>query len=156
MRPKQQNFGGGKEPAGMKLFLRKTGGTMVRTGTIKQVQDLRQKIYVAAKSDKTKRFWGMYCHISKEEVLKQAYRMAKQNNGAPGVDGVTFKEIEAAELENFVAEIKKELEDGTYRPNKNRKQEIRKENGKNANLRDTDNQRPGSARRAKTDIGANL
>jgi RNA-directed DNA polymerase len=103
---------------------------VVRTGTIKQVQDLRQKIYVAAKSDKTKRFWGMYCHISKEEVLKQAYRMAKQNNGAPGVDGVTFKEIEAAELENFVAEIKKELEDGTYRPNKNRKQEIRKENGK--------------------------
>lgn len=102
----------------------------MRTGAIKQVQDLRQKIYVAAKSDKTKRFWGMYRHVQKEEVLYTAYRLAKKNNGSPGIDGVTFKEIEQAGLEQYISKIKQELEDGTYQPSKNRKQAIPKANGK--------------------------
>lgn len=99
---------------------------MARIGTIKKVQDLRQKIYVAAKSDKTKRFWGMYCHVIKEETLYEAYRLAKENNGTPGIDGMTFKQIEAAGLEQYLAELRQELEDGTYRPSKNRKKEIPK------------------------------
>ena len=103
---------------------------MVRTGAIDKVQDLRQKIYVAAKSDKLKRFWGMYRHVTKEETLHEAYRLAKKNNGAPGMDGVTFKKIEAAGLEQFIGQIKKELEDGTYRPDRNRKKAIPKANGK--------------------------
>ena len=103
---------------------------MVRTGAIKQAQDLRRKIYVAAKSDKQKRFWGMYRHIFKEEVLHTAYRMAKKNNGAPGIDGVTFKDIEKAGLRQFISELQKELADGTYRPSRNRKHEIPKAPGK--------------------------
>ena len=103
---------------------------MVRTGAIKQVQDLRRKIYVAAKSDKLKRFWGMYRHIFKEEVLYTAYRMAKQNNGAPGIDGVTFKDIERAGMAQFISELQQELINGTYRPSRNRKQAIPKANGK--------------------------
>ena len=108
----------------------KKGGTMVRTGAIKQVQDLRRKIYVAAKSDKQKRFWGMYRHVIKEEVLYVAYRQAKANNGAPGIDRKTFKDIETAGLEQFITDLQKELEDGTYRPSKNRRQEIPKAPGK--------------------------
>jgi len=103
---------------------------MVRTGAIKQTQDLRRKIYVAAKSDKQKRFWGMYRHICKEEVLYTAYRLAKENNGAPGIDGVTFQEIETAGVEQLIDEIQQELIDGTYRPSRNRKQEIPKAPGK--------------------------
>lgn len=108
----------------------KTGGTMARTETIKQVQDLRRKIYAAAKSDKQKRFWGMYRHIFKEEVLYTAYRMAKENNGAPGIDGVTFKDIENAGIAQFITELQQELANGTYRPSRNRKQAIPKANGK--------------------------
>jgi RNA-directed DNA polymerase len=108
----------------------KKGGAMVRTGAIKNVQDLRRKIYVAAKSDKLKRFWGMYRHVIKEETLYEAYRLAKANNGAPGIDGITFKRIEAAGLEQFITELRKELEDGTYRPSKNRIKKIPKSPGK--------------------------
>ena len=102
----------------------------MRTGAIKQTQDLRRKIYVAAKSDKLKRFWGMYRHVYKEEVLYTAYRMVKKNNGAPGIDGITFKDIETAGLDQFIRQLQQELRDGTYQPNKNRKQEIPKANGK--------------------------
>jgi len=53
-----------------------------------RMQDLRRKIYLKAKADKAWRFWGLYVHVGKMETLQEAYRMAKRNNGAPGIDGV--------------------------------------------------------------------
>jgi RNA-directed DNA polymerase len=43
----------------------------------------------------TWRFWGLYVHVCKMETLSEAYALAKNNNGAPGIDGVTFAAIEA-------------------------------------------------------------
>ena len=57
------------------------------------LQELRRKIYTKAKTDKHGRFWGLYCHICKKEVLREAYRMAKANDGAPGIDGKDFEDI---------------------------------------------------------------
>jgi len=94
------------------------------------VQDLRRKIYLKAKSDKTWRFWGLYVHICKMEMLQEAYRMAKKNDGAPGIDGVTFEAIEKSGLEGFLEQIRRELVSGTYRPSRNRRKEIPKDNGK--------------------------
>jgi RNA-directed DNA polymerase len=37
----------------------------------------------------------LYVHVCKMETLRQAYALAKENDGAPGVDGVTFEAIEA-------------------------------------------------------------
>ena len=54
------------------------------------LQDLRRRIYVKAKAEPSWRFWGLYVHVCKMETLREAYEMAKQNDGAPGVDGVTF------------------------------------------------------------------
>ena len=56
--------------------------------------------------------------------------MAKKNNGAPGVDGVTFEAIEAGGVEVFLEQIRDELVQRTYRPLRNRKQEIPKDGGK--------------------------
>ena len=94
------------------------------------LQDLRRKIYRKAKSDKEWRFWGLYVHICKMETLQEAYRMAKKNNGAPGIDGVTFEAIEGGSLEGFLEQICDELVSGTYRPMRNRRKEIPKDNGK--------------------------
>ena len=58
------------------------------------LQDLRRRIYRKAKSDKSHRFWGLFVHIAKIETLEEAYRAAKRNGGAPGVDGQTFEDIE--------------------------------------------------------------
>jgi RNA-directed DNA polymerase len=60
--------------------------------------------------------------------------MAKQNNGAPGIDGVTFKDIENGGAEDFLAQIREELVTGTYWPMRNRQKEIPKGNGKTRTL----------------------
>lgn len=95
-----------------------------------QLQDLRRKIYLKAKSDKTSRFWGLYVHVCKMETLYESYRMAKRNNGAPGIDGVTFKAVEEGGIEDFLKQIRTELVSGTYKPLRNRRKEIPKGNDK--------------------------
>jgi hypothetical protein len=59
------------------------------------LQNLRKSIYIKAKTEPTWRFWGLYVHVCKEETLREAYKLAKKNDGAPGIDGVTFEAIEA-------------------------------------------------------------
>jgi RNA-directed DNA polymerase len=94
------------------------------------LQDLRKRIYVKAKAEKSWRFWGLYVHVCKMETLREAYRMAKKNNGAPGIDGVTFEVIEAGGVEGFLQQIRHELVCGMYRPMRNRRKEIPKDGGK--------------------------
>src|SRR5712671_5419588 len=93
------------------------------------VQDLRRKIYIKAKADPAWRFWGLYVHVSKRETLGEAYQVAKANDGAPGIDGVTFEAIEQGGVEAFLAQIQDELLARTYRPLPNRKTEIPKDGG---------------------------
>ena len=94
------------------------------------LQDLRRKIYLKAKAEKSWRFWGLYVHVCRMETLQEAYRMAKKNNGAPGIDGVTFEAIEKSGLEGFLEGIRSELVSGTYRPMRNRSKEIPKDKDK--------------------------
>jgi RNA-directed DNA polymerase len=94
------------------------------------LQDLRRRIYVKAKAEPSWRFWGLYVHICREETLREAYRLAKRNQGGAGVDDVTFDEIEKGGVERFLREIREELILGTYRPMRVRKVGIPKENGK--------------------------
>lgn len=93
------------------------------------LQDLRRKLYIKAKTEPSWRFWGLYVHVCKRETLVQAYRLAKENNGAPGVDGVTFEAIEAEGIEGFLEPLRGELVQGTYVPLRLRKVEIPKERG---------------------------
>jgi RNA-directed DNA polymerase len=72
------------------------------------LQELRRRIYRKAKSDKTHRFWGIFVHIAKMETLEEAYRIAKRNGGAPGIDGQTFEDIEARGLASFLEEVREE------------------------------------------------
>ncbi len=58
------------------------------------LQDLQRKIYGKAKAEPSWRFWGLYVHVCKMETLRAAYQVAKANDGAPGIDVVTFEDIE--------------------------------------------------------------
>ncbi len=93
------------------------------------VQDLRRRLYLKAKSDPAWRFWGLYVHVCKSATLREAYAAAKANDGAPGVDGVTFEAIEAAGVEAFLAQLRDELLSGSYRPLPTRKHAIPKRSG---------------------------
>ena len=78
------------------------------------LQELRRRIYRKAKAEKTWRFWGLYVHVTRVEILRWAYQEAKANDGAPGLDGMSFEEIEAQGVEKFLAAIRQELLTGTY------------------------------------------
>ncbi len=67
------------------------------------LQELRRKIYLKAKAEPAWRFWGLFVHVCKYETLHEAYKVAKRNGGAPGVDGVTFAFIELAGVESFLS-----------------------------------------------------
>lgn len=93
------------------------------------LQELRRKIYMKAKADKPHLFWGLYVHVCKQSTLLEAYQMVKRNNGAPGIDGMTFDEIEQSGVASFIQEIQHKLIDGSYQPSRNRIKEIPKANG---------------------------
>ena len=93
------------------------------------LQDLRRSLYVKAKAESSWRFWGLYVHVCKMETLCEAYQMAKKNNGAPGIDGVTFEAIEESGAEMFLQQIRNELVTNTYRPTPVRRKEIPKDGG---------------------------
>ena len=94
------------------------------------LQDLRERIYNKAKSEPNWRFWGLYVHVCKMETIEEAYRQAKANNGAPGIDGVSFKDIEEQGKEVLLQSIQEELTTGNYQPQRNRQKEIPKGDGK--------------------------
>ncbi len=94
------------------------------------LQELRQRIYPKAKSEPTHRFWGLFTHITKMTTLHEAYQQARKNNGAPGIDGKSFADIELEGVIPFLTGIQEELQAGIYRPQANRKVEITKAKGK--------------------------
>ena len=94
------------------------------------LQDLRRRLYIKAKAEPVWRFWGLYVHICKRETLRAAYLLAKANDGAPGIDGVTFAAVEAGGTEQFLDQLREELVQRTYRPQRARKVEIPKGGGK--------------------------
>lgn len=98
------------------------------------LQELRRRIYRKAKAEKTWRFWGLYVHVCKMETLRAAYREAKANDGAPGLDGVSFEDIESHGVEEFLENIGQELLTRTYKPSRNRRVEIPKGKGKTRRL----------------------
>jgi RNA-directed DNA polymerase len=94
------------------------------------LQDLRRRLYVKAKAEPSWRFWGLYTHVCKPDTLRAAYELAKQNDGAPGTDGVTFEAIEEDGVERLLEQLREEWVQRSYRPQRPRKVGIPKEGGK--------------------------
>ena len=94
------------------------------------LQDLRRRIYCKAKSSKAHRFWGIFVHVIKMETLRDAYRISKRNGGAHGIDRFTFDDVETMGRDQFLEDLRQELITGEYKPQKNRRVDIQKGNGK--------------------------
>lgn len=94
-----------------------------------RVERLRKKLYEKAKREPDFRFYTLYDKVCWVETLEQAYRQAKANAGAPGVDGKRFEDIEAYGVERWLAELRQELVDETYRPQPVRRAMIAKPGG---------------------------
>jgi RNA-directed DNA polymerase len=94
-----------------------------------KIRSLQRKLYCKAKAEPTFRFYLLYDKICREDILDHAYRLARFNAGAPGVDGVTFARIEEQGLEAWLAGLRAELVSKTYRPDPVLRVMIPKANG---------------------------
>ena len=97
--------------------------------TPEKIRTLQRKLYCKAKAESDFRFYQLYDKVWREDILAHAYALARANAGAPGVDGLTFAEIETAGIEKWVAGLRKELQLKTYRPQPVRRVMIPKPGG---------------------------
>lgn len=101
----------------------------MRLTTPERIRRLQRKLYVKAKAEPTCRFHQLYDKVYREDILEHAYRLAKSQHGAAGVDGVSFADIEAQGEGRWLAALREELHDKTYRPDPVRRVMIPKPGG---------------------------
>jgi RNA-directed DNA polymerase len=58
-----------------------------------QVRTLQRALYRTSKQDKKRRFYRLYDKVWRADVLWEAWRQVKANQGAPGVDGLAIEMI---------------------------------------------------------------
>jgi len=96
-----------------------------------KLQELRQKLGQKAKQEKRYRFYSLYDHLQRLEVLRAAWQAVKRNGGAAGVDGVSIESIAVTpeREEGFLRDLAQSLKDRTYRAQPVRRVHIPKANG---------------------------
>jgi RNA-directed DNA polymerase len=102
----------------------------MRLTPLPKVRKLQETLHAKAKSAPTYRFYALYDKVYRRDVLAFAYGCCFENQGAPGVDGQTFEDIEAYGWERWVDELAEELRKQTYRPQAVRRVYIPKPDGK--------------------------
>ena len=94
-----------------------------------KIRSLQRKLYVKAKAEPAFRFYALYDKICREDILRHAYQLSRTKAGSPGVDGVSFAQIEEEGLEAWLASLREDLVSKTYRPEPVRRVMIPKPDG---------------------------
>src|SRR5919106_1468175 len=104
-------------------------GIGVSPATPPKLQRLQEALYTKAKQEPTYRFYLLYDKVYRADILAHAYALSKQHGGAPGVDGVTFEDIEREGLERWLAAVQEALRTQMYRPQPVRRGVVSKPGG---------------------------
>lgn len=84
--------------------------------TPEAIRELQRKLYCKAKAEPQFRFYQLYDKIWRSDILAHAWALSRANRGAPGVDGVTFEQIEAQGVEGWLSGLQEEVKSKRYRP----------------------------------------
>jgi len=97
--------------------------------TPSKIRELQIKLYRKAKNEPEFRFYQLYDKVYREDILSHAYELARANQGAPGVDGQSFEDIESAGVGKWMDGLREELRKKTYQPQPVRRVMIPKPGG---------------------------
>lgn len=94
-----------------------------------KVRELQRKLWAAAKRSPDRRFHALHDRIWRGDVLQEAWKRVRKNKGAAGIDRVTLAAVEEYGAERLLAELQRDLREGTYRPSPTRRVDIPKPDG---------------------------
>ena len=86
---------------------------------VDKARALQRVLYRSAKQDPARRFHALYDKVARSDILWRAWAEVAQNQGAPGIDGVTITSIADGGVEGvraFLDDLAQRLGDRTYRP----------------------------------------
>ena len=89
---------------------------MMTNNSKEKVRQLQNKLYLTAKKCSSRRFHALYDKVYQDDVLYEAWKRVKANQGSSGVDGITIEDVEAGGVNRYLTGIQLELKGGTYRP----------------------------------------
>jgi RNA-directed DNA polymerase len=95
-----------------------------------KVRKLQRCLFTVAKRQKERRFHALYDRIWRGDVLLEAWKRVRSNQGAAGIDGQTLSRIEQQGVEGFLWELQALLRSGRYRPQPVRRRYIPKPDGR--------------------------
>jgi len=94
------------------------------------VQKLQTALHAKAKSEPGFRFYALYDKIYRDDILAHALAQCRSNQGAPGVDGKDFADVETYGVQRWLGELALALRQEKYQPDPIRRVFIPKANGK--------------------------
>lgn len=139
MMPAKHNAGVGKGPCfghvsgeGKREGMSRENGTKSPVGRepADKVRQLQERLGAAAKRKPGRRFHALYDRIYRSDILWEAWRRVRRNRGSAGVDGVTLAEVEEYGVERMLSELRRNLQEGKYRPQAVLRTYIEKDDGR--------------------------
>lgn len=97
--------------------------------TPEAIRMFQRKLYVKSKEEPEFRFYSLYDKVHRSDFLRNAYERVRANDGDPGVDDVTFEDIEQQGIDGWIEELRSQLRDRTYDPSPVRRVMIEKDGG---------------------------
>jgi len=97
--------------------------------TPEKLRKLQRKFYRKAKDEPEFRFYSLYDKVCWKCTLRHAWRLVRQNDGAPGVDGVSLEAIEEEGVGAWLADLRERLVEQNYEASPVRRVEIPKSSG---------------------------
>jgi RNA-directed DNA polymerase len=84
-------------------------------GVTPKLAQLRAKLGMKAQNEPDFKFYTLYSHLTRMDVLETAWALVLKNRGSAGYDGMSLEDIKEGGVERFLKEVQESLKHKTYK-----------------------------------------